>query len=329
MRASRLLSTLLMLQTRGRLTAQQIADELEVSVRTVYRDIEALSASGVPVYADRGPAGGFQLLDGYRTSLTGLTIDEAAALFLAGGATAGDLGLGPTLEAARLKLLASLPAEQRSRAGRIQERVHVDAPGWFRDPEAPPHLDAVATAVWEQRRIDVRYRKWDQTSVERTLDPLGLVLKGTAWYLIARGRSRVNGYRISRIDEIAVRDEAFERPADFDLRRYWLEWSDRLQQTLYSGGFATVRLGPRAARIWWMLGPVAERALRETGEPDGDGWLRVVMPIESFEHARIDLGRFGPDVEVLEPPELRELMRATAEETLRRYDAPSDAAPSA
>ncbi|MFG2040706.1 helix-turn-helix transcriptional regulator [Dactylosporangium sp. NPDC048998] len=322
MRASRLLSTLLLLQTRGRLTAQQIADELEVSVRTVYRDIEALSASGVPVYADRGPAGGFQLLDGYRTSLTGLTTDEAAALFLAGsGATAGDLGLGPTLEAARLKLLASLPAEQRSMAGRIQERVHVDAPGWFRDPEAPPHLDAVATAVWEQRRIDIRYRKWDQTPVERTLDPLGLVLKGTAWYLIARGRSRVNGYRISRIDEVAVRDEAFERPADFDLRRYWLEWSDRLQQTLYSGGSATVRLAPRAARMWWMLGPVAERALRETGEPDGDGWLRVVMPIESFEHARIDLGRFGPDVEVLEPPELRELMRATAEETLRRYNA--------
>lgn len=320
MRASRLLSTLLLLQTRGRLTAQQIADDLEVSVRTVYRDVEALSAAGVPVYADRGPAGGFQLVDGYRTSLTGLTTDEAAALFLAGsGATAADLGLGPTLDAARLKLLAALPAEQRSLAGRIQERVHVDAPGWFRDPQAPPHLDAVATAVWEQRRIDVRYRKWDNTPVERTLDPLGLVLKGTAWYLVARGRSRINGFRISRIDEIAVRDERFERPPDFELRRYWLEWSDRLQQTLYSGGSATVRVGPRAARMWWMLGPVAERALRETAVPDGDGWLRVVLPIESFEHARVDLGRFGPDVEVLEPTELRALMRATAEETLRRY----------
>ncbi|HTJ34582.1 MAG TPA: WYL domain-containing protein [Dactylosporangium sp.] len=325
MRASRLLSTLLLLQTRGRLTAQQIADELEVSVRTVYRDIEALSASGVPVYADRGPTGGFALLDGYRTSLTGLTTDEAAALFLNGsGATAGDLGLGPTLEAARLKLLAALPAEQRSMAGRIQERVHVDAPGWFRDPEAPPHLDAVAGALWEQRRIWMRYQKWDRTLVERTVDPLGLVLKGTAWYLVARGRSRVNGYRISRVEELTVLDETFERPGDFDLRRYWLEWSDRLQQTLYRGGFATVRLSPRAASLWWMLGPVAERARRESGAPDPelDGWTRVVMPIETFEHARIDLGRFGPDVEVLDPPDLRALMRAQAEETLRRYLAP-------
>ncbi|GAA0734199.1 YafY family transcriptional regulator [Dactylosporangium roseum] len=321
MRASRLLSTLLLLQTRGRLTARQIADELEVSVRTVYRDVEALSASGVPVYADRGPAGGYQLVDGYRTNLTGLTTDEAAALFLTGsGATAEHLGLGTTLEAARLKLLAALPHEQRSTAGRIQERVHVDAPGWFRDPEAPSHLDAVAGALWEQRRIAVRYTKWDNTEVERTLEPLGLVLKGTVWYLVAHGRRRVNGYRVSRVGAVTVLDEHFERPPGFDLRRYWLEWSDRLQQTLYSGGAATVRVGPRAAGMWWMLGPVAERALRETaGEPDADGWVRVVMPIESFEHARIDLGRFGPDVEVLEPAELRDLMRAQAEETLRRY----------
>jgi predicted DNA-binding transcriptional regulator YafY len=186
---------------------------------------------------------------------------------------------------------------------------------------APSHLDTVAGALWEQRRIDIRYRKWDGTAVERTLEPLGLVLKGTAWYLIARGRSRTNGFRISRIDGVAVRDEHFERPPDFDLRRYWLEWSARLQQTLYGGGTATVRVGPRAARLWWMLGPVAERALRETaGEPDADGWVTVAaLPIESFEHARVDLGRFGPDVEVLEPPALRDLMRATAEETARRY----------
>jgi predicted DNA-binding transcriptional regulator YafY len=323
MRASRLLSTLLLLQTRGRLTAQQIADELEVSVRTVYRDIDALSASGVPVYADRGPAGGFALLDGYRTSLTGLTTDEAAALFLNGsGATAGDLGLGPTLEAARLKLLAALPAEQRSMAGRIQERVHVDAPGWFRDPEAPPHLDAVAGALWEQRSLFMRYRKWDQTSVERTVDPLGLVLKGTAWYLIARGRTRVNGYRISRIDSLTVLDETFSRPADFDLRRYWLEFSENLERTLYSGGSATVRLSPRAVSLWWMLGPVASRALREHGVEEPDGWTRVTLPIESFEHARIDFSRFGPDVEVLEPLELRARMLSAAEETVRRYLSP-------
>jgi predicted DNA-binding transcriptional regulator YafY len=321
MRASRLLSTLLLLQTRGRLTAQQIADELEVSVRTVYRDIEALSASGVPVYADRGPAGGFALLDGYRTSLTGLTTDEAAALFLAGsGATAGDLGLGPTLDAARLKLLASLPAEQRSMAGRIQERVHVDAPGWFRDPEAPAHLDTVVTAVWEQRKIQVSYRKWDGVPVDRTLSPLGLVLKGTAWYVVAVGHSRTNAFRVSRIESIVLTDEHFPRPDDFELRRYWLSFSEQLERRLYAGGSATVLLSPRAVRLWFLLGPVAARALRETGgAPDAEGWVRVVMPIESIEHARADLGRLGSDVEVLEPPALRAAMRSAAEEMVRRY----------
>ncbi|WP_426507574.1 helix-turn-helix transcriptional regulator [Dactylosporangium sp. McL0621] len=320
MRASRLLSTLLLLQTRGRLTAQQIADELEVSVRTVYRDIDALSASGVPVYADRGPAGGFALLDGYRTSLTGLTADEASALFLAGsGAT--DLGLGPTLDAARLKLLAALPAEQRTTAGRIQERVHVDAPGWFRDPEAPPHLDTVATAVWEQRKIRVLYRKWDGVAVERELAPLGLVLKGTAWYVVATGRSRTNAYRISRISTLALTGEHFTRPSDFELRRYWLEFSDRLQETLYSGGSATVRLSPRAVSLWFLLGPVAGRALRESAVDLDDGRVQVEVPIESLEHARVDFARFGADLEVVAPDELRALMRADAAALVRLYSA--------
>ncbi|GAA3299799.1 YafY family transcriptional regulator [Dactylosporangium vinaceum] len=321
MRAGRLLSTLLLLQTRGRLTAQQIADELEVSVRTVYRDIEALSASGVPVYADRGPAGGFALLDGYRTNLTGLSTDEAAALFL-NGSGAGDLGLGRTLEAARLKLLAALPTEQRTMAGRIQERVHVDAPGWFRDPEAPPHLEAVATAVWEQQRIRISYCKWDGESVERPLAPLGLVLKGTAWYLVATGRTRTNAFRVARIAAVTVLDEHFERPADFDLRQYWGAFAERLEETLYSGGSATVRLSPRAVRLWFLLGPVAGRALRDSAEPEAGGWVRVVLPIQSIEHARVDFGRFGADIEVLEPAELRAAMRATAEAMTRLYSAP-------
>jgi len=314
------LSTLLLLQTRGRMTAREIADELEVSIRTVYRDVEALSAAGVPVYADRGPAGGYQLVDGYRTRLTGLTGDEAEALFLGGSPGAADeLGLGTVLAAAQLKLLAALPPELRSRATRIRERFHLDAPGWFRDPEAPEFLDVVAGAVWEQRRVLIKYTKWDKTPVERLLEPLGLVLKGVAWYVVARGRSRVNAYRVSRILSAVVLDERFERPSDFDLSVYWQQWARRLERTLYRAE-AVVRLSPRAVELWFLSGPVAGRALRETAsEPDEQGWVRVTVPIESIEHAVVDLGRYGPSLEVLEPPELRERMRAAAVESLQLY----------
>ena len=214
MRASRLLSTLLLLQTRGRMTAKEIAGELEVSVRTVYRDVEALSAAGVPVYADRGSTGGYQLLDGYRTKLTGLTADEAEALFLGGGpGAAAELGLGSVLAGAQLKLLAAL----RRRAARIRERFHLDAPGWFREPDAPEFLDVVADAVWRQKRLLVQYKKWNGVEVERTLEPLGLVLKGAAWYFVAKGRQRINAFRVNRIQSVSTLDEHFERPEGFDL----------------------------------------------------------------------------------------------------------------
>ncbi|MFE2756616.1 helix-turn-helix transcriptional regulator [Actinosynnema sp. NPDC059335] len=316
MRAGRLLSLLLLLQSRGRMTAQELADELEVSVRTVYRDVEALGSAGVPVYADRGPAGGYRLVDGYRTRLTGLTTEEADSLFLAGmPGPAAELGLGAVVAAAQLKVLAALPPELRSRAARVRERFHLDAPGWFRGGEGTPHVAAIADAVWQQRRLRIRYVRWAQVEVERTVDPLGLVLKAGTWYLVARtgtGPGPADGgraddlrtYRISRVLELTALDESFERPVGFDLAEFWAGWSERFERRLYPMR-VTVRMTPdglRGARV--LLGLAAARELRDV-EPEGE-WTTVRVPVESLEHAAVDLLRLGPEVDVVEPPELRE-----------------------
>src|SRR6476659_44837 len=175
MRASRLVSMLLMLQTRGRLTAEQLAEELEVSVRTIYRDLEALSAAGVPVYAEAGHNGGIELIDGYRTRLTGLTSKEAEALFTAGvPGPVGDLGLGTVLGAAQLKLLAALPQDLADRASLARHRFHYDAPGWFKTSRNEPHLATLSTAVWDDRRVEMQYRHpGSEAAATRVVDPLG------------------------------------------------------------------------------------------------------------------------------------------------------------
>jgi predicted DNA-binding transcriptional regulator YafY len=324
MRASRLLSLLLLLQTRGRMTAQRLADELEVSVRTIYRDVESLSAAGVPVYADRGPDGGYQLLDGYRTRLTGLTTDEADSLFLAGmPGPAAALGLGAELAATELKLLAALPPELRSRAGRIRERFHLDAPTWFREPEQVPHLTAVADAVWNQHRIVIRYERWSQPRlVTRTLDPLGLVIKAGHWYLIARSQEIVRTYRAVRILEVEPLGEGFTRPENFDLVAFWTDWAERFEAGVYRAE-AVVRLSPEGLCRTEHLLPIAmARAARATAGPPGeDGWVQATIPIESLRHAHGDLLKLGSDVEVLDPLELREAIAQTVRELTKIYDA--------
>ena len=176
MRASRLVALLLLLQTRGQMTAAQLARELEVSQRTIFRDVDALSASGVPIYAERGPLGGVRLVDGYRTRLTGMTPEEADALFLSGlPGPAAELGLGTVMTAARLKVLAALPSELRARASRLVERFHLDAAGWFRSSVPVPHLPSLSQGVWAARRMRTAYRRGDRV-VDRIVEPLGVVL---------------------------------------------------------------------------------------------------------------------------------------------------------
>ncbi|MFE5740359.1 helix-turn-helix transcriptional regulator [Streptomyces celluloflavus] len=321
MRADRLLSLLLLLQNRGRMTAPALAAELEVSVRTVYRDIEALGASGVPVLADRGPAGGYRLMDGYRTRLTGFTDAEADSLFLAGApGPARDLGLGAVLTTARLKLQAALPAELAERTRRVQDRFHLDAPAWFRDADPVPYLAPVAQAVWEQRALRAHYRRWGG-EVHRELHPLGIVLKGGIWYLVALAEEAVRTYRISRLLAVDTTGEVFERPAGFDLAAYWEESSQRLAAMLHQGT-ARLRISPRAQRLLPMqFGAAGTRALDGAGPPDHEGWVHVELPVETQAVAVGDLLRLGSEAEVLGPPELRQAMAQAVAVLAHRYAA--------
>ncbi|WP_214105499.1 helix-turn-helix transcriptional regulator [Acrocarpospora catenulata] len=320
MRASRLLSLLLLLQTRGRMTAAEISTELEVSIRTVYRDVEALSAAGVPVYADRGPAGGYQLLDGYRTRLTGLTAAEAASLFLAGlPGPAADLGLGEVAAAAELKVLAALPPEPRSQAAMMRERFHLDVPGWYRSGEEVPHLAEVAEAVWEQRPLRMRYRRWGPEEVERDIHPYGLVLKGGSWYLAAETSGDFRTYRIARILSVHPLPGRFERRPDFDLVDFWRRFAADFAARMYTGT-ARIRLHPDSLGLLrYTLGndTVEESLAAATSDPDGRILLSV--PIESLRHARWQLLRLGSGLEVLDPPELRDLMAEAVRELAKMY----------
>jgi predicted DNA-binding transcriptional regulator YafY len=322
-RASRLLSILLLLHTRGRVSAQALADELEVSLRTIYRDVEALGSAGIPVYATRGRAGGFQLLDGYRTKLTGLTADEADALFLAGlPSAAADLGLGGVLAASQLKLLAALPPELRERAERIRDRFHLDAPGWERAAESPPFLATVADAVWDERRLEVRYERANRAVVERVLDPLGLVLKAGVWYLVAAVGTDDRGprtYRLSRVRAAAALDETFTRPSGFDLQRHWTAYQRDYEQRIFHGT-ATIRLSPAGRQLLFLIGSAAARAGHAAMQPAGDdGWAVTTVPIESVRHAQHALMQLGADVEVLAPAELRSAVAASARAMVQGY----------
>lgn len=321
MRADRLLSLLLLLQNRGRMTAPELAAHLEVSVRTVYRDIEALGASGVPVLTDRGPAGGYRLMDGYRTRLTGLTDAEATSLFLSGApGPARELGLGAVLTTAQLKVQAALPAELAEQARRVQDRFHLDAPAWFRDADPVPHLETVARAVWEQLPLRAHYRRW-RGEVHRELHPLGIVLKSGIWYLVAGVEEAVRTYRISRFLAVDVTGTPFERPTGFDLAAYWETSSRRLEAALHQET-AHLRISPRARRLLPMqFGAAGTRALESAGPPDDEGWVRVEMAVEAQSVAVSDLLRLGTEAEVLGPPALRQAVAEAVTALADRYAA--------
>lgn len=301
------------------MTAAELARELEVSERTVTRDAQALSEAGVPVYADRGRVGGYRLVGGYRTRLTGLARGEAEALFLSGVPGAlREMGLEDTASAARLKVSAALLPSLRDAPRTAAQRFHLDAPAWFSEPTVPELLPAVADAVWDDRPILAHYRRGpEDADVERRLEPYGLVLKAGVWYLCARvpehtGPGPFRVYRVDRFTSVQVSDhlaasgERFTRDADFDLPAFWEERAEEFARSILHAE-VVVRLSAEGVRrLRYVVDPVSARdALSGGGEPDAQGRVTVTLAVESAEVAHTQLAALGPEAEVLAPPELR------------------------
>ena len=322
MRASRLLSILTTLQARGQVTAPELADACEVSVRTIYRDIDALAAAGIPVYAERGPHGGVALIEGYRTRLTGMTAEEAEALFLSGvPGPAAELGLGTVMASSQLKVLAALPPELRSRASRLVERFHLDATGWFKTGEEAPFLPVLAEAVWESHAVDVVYQHGEHIR-ERRIQPLGLVLKAGVWYVVASSEEGTRTYRVARVRSAEpVPDQRFSRPADFELGTYWSESTSTYERNIERME-VTLRLHPRAMH---MLADVAgSQAVRDAVrltplDGDPDGWLVLCVRMDWPDEVPSRLLALGPLAEVLEPVHVRAQVAELARQVSERY----------
>lgn len=315
MRASRLVSLVLSLQARGPWTAEELAAQFEVSVRTIHRDVDALRAAGVPITGERGPAGGYRLPGGYRTRLTGLSRDEAQALFAA--APADELGLGGFLADAQLKVLAALPPELRERADRAAHLLHVDRDDWFREGESVPTLPMLTTALWDGRRVRLTTR-----GRSREVDPWGLVRKGRAWYLMTGTDRGPRTFRVSRIERAAMLDEPAARPDDFDLPAAWAAFSAEFEATM---PLVAVRVRVQPAALDELRARADVRRRHElpasiSAPTELEVWF------ETLEIAEWALRALGADAVAIEPPELVRRLRTFASEAASAYGSPTSEA---
>lgn len=321
MRADRLISLLMLLQTHGRLTANELAQRLDCSPRTIYRDLDALSASGVPVYTERGSQGGCMLMESYRTNLTGLKEDEVRALFMfAVPGLLADLGADKASETALLKLTAALPAPFQQDAQRIQARLYLDPTAWFHQEEPTPFLPLVQTAVFNDRRLRLLYRRSDGQWVNRLVSPYGLVVKAGIWYLVGA----VHGpypqtFRVSRIQEAELLKGSVKRPSDFQLASYWMASRAKFEEKREQ--FAVeVRVSPAILpRFVYFFGEGLFDYLAQNNVTDNRGYVTLPLTFDSLETACEQLMGLGTAVEVLSPPSLRQMIRQTAVELAAFY----------
>ena len=319
MRADRLLSILILLQTRGRMTAKALAEELEVSERTIYRDMVALSTAGVPVYTERGPGGGCTLLDSYRTDLTGLSTEEVRALFMLSiPAPLAELGVGQELKAALLKLTAALPATGRQEQIKTQQRIHLDSSWWFQPTQATPHLRTLQQALWQTRPVQIAYRGFFNTLIEKLVRPYGLVAKANVWYLVWGNPQQIDVVRVANLNRVMMTDKKFDYPLDFDLAAFWTSHCQDYEKNrpFYT---AQLRLRPELIeRLPEDLRAQAQPQIRPT-QSAPDEWIELELRFRSFEEARMHLLNWGNAAEVLAPHPLRESVLDFAQQVVAFY----------
>ena len=322
MRADRLLSIVLLLQAHHQMTSRDLASRLEVSERTIHRDMEALSGAGIPVVAARGLGGGWSLLGEYRTTLTGLTEAEIQSLFVTKPTKLlADLHLEKAADGAHLKLLASLPSAFRQGAERARQRIHIDVSGWSKREEAVPFLPVLQEALWLERKLSIKYERGGNFEpVKRLLSPLGLVAKGSVWYLVASVDASVNkstrSYRVSRIADAEILNEPAMIPADFNLADYWEQSASTFKSTV-PNYLATFWVSPAVILRLPFAGRFAR--VNETEETDARGWRKVHVGFDVEEMACEYAVSFGPNLEVIEPTELRDKVVAMTRATLEFY----------
>jgi len=320
MRADRLVALLLLLQAKGRVTAAALADELEVSVRTVYRDLQALANAGVPVFAESGPCGGCQLLPGYRSPLDALTPDEADALLVLGvPRPLRELGLGGLIDSAQQRVSqAAAPRRPRPGPGAL---VHLDMPRWFHPVEDTPHLLALARAVRLARRTEIAYVSGaNQRSRRHSIEPLGIVNKAGVWYVVAGTARGTTVFRVGRIREAVITDVDFIRPSSFGLEAFWSTWSSEFAASRPRLA-VQVRAAPQAFRVLpEVLGDGVRPALETAGPPDDEAWRVLELTFEHVNAAAHRLIALGALIEVLSPVEVRDAMVEAAQQVLELYE---------
>lgn len=321
MRADRLLSLLMLLQTHGKMTARDLAEELEVSERTIYRDLEALSTAGIPVYTERGPGGGIALLEEYRTNLTGLTADEVQALFMLSiPSPLLQLGVGETLRSALRKLTAALPPSRLPDRDMARQRIYLDTSWWGQPGQALPHLTTVQQAIWQERRLRVAVRAFFGGEINVTVEPLGLVAKASEWHLVALRGGHPHVYRLADLAAAEILEESFERPEDFDLVAFWEAHCARMEAERGIYG-VRLRISPALAReLTWHLGEQAAEALTQAGPPDAEGWREITLWFSNHAEARGRILSLGRAAEVLDPLPLRKSVLDYAHQIVQFYE---------